>query len=187
MQNFFEQKKQNTSTNPFAQKVQTEFVVDAKQSVKRLNIIDADVLNSSNNSSELESMKIRMDSLYQIINQKSQNLDPITLEKMKMEWEDLREKIYKISKKELKDKKNISPKNYYKPITYGFKKILTLIKMYSPKVKKIVNMYNDINKEVEDLLKRTTPHGEEEMKYGLLVNKIYQASKLNEKLSNEIK
>ena len=58
--------------------------------------------------------------------------------------------------------------------------------MYSPKVKQIINTFNDINKDVEDLVKGSTPAGEEEMKYRILVNKICEASKLNVKLESEI-
>ena len=77
--------------------------------------------------------------------------------------------------------------NTVKSFFRSFSKVITLIKIYSPKVKQIMNTFNEINQEVEDLIKRATPQGEEEIKYGLLVNKIYQASKLNGKIKNVIK
>ena len=89
------------------------------------------------------------------------------------------------SRKQVPGKNNMQ--NALKTISNNFSKMVTVVKIYSPKIKNIMNTLNEINKEVEDLVKKATPSGEEEIKYGMLVNKIYQASKLNETLTSEIK
>ena len=194
MQDFFEdiEKRKNSSTNPFVKKTEIESVEVKPQPVlgKRLNLTDTEVLSSSNYDSEIEFIEIKMNNLYHAITQKPQTLDPISVEKMKMEWEDLRDNLYKLKNKKIiqvKAKKIQNIKNYIKTWFKNFGGIVTLIKIYSPKVKQILATFNEINNEVNELVNKATPHGEEEIKYGLLVNKIYQASKLNSKLTNEIK
>lgn len=192
MRNFFEKKDTTeTAINPFAVKT-AEKKESAVKSVygKRLDITDTEILNNTNYNSEIEFLEIKMDNIYRAINQNPQTLDPVSLEKMKIEWEELREKLYKMRNEKkpvsrIKHTQNFldTVKSFFK----NFSKVITLIKMYSPTVKQIMNTFNEINKEVEDLVKRTTPQGEEEIKYGLLVNKIYQASKLNGKITNVIK
>ena len=197
MQNFFEKNKlsniKKESTNPFAS---VEQIQDGKinfeisnNTGRRLNIIDMEVLTSSNKKSEIEFLEIRMNNLYNIIHQNSQNLDPIALEKMKIEWESLRDKLYQERKtsKFQNGAKSLEKKNTFKSLLKGVSKIVTLFKFNSPQIKQIIDTFNTINKEVEDLVKRSTPVGEEEIKYGMLVNKIYQATKLNGRLTNEIK
>ena len=193
MRNFYKK-------NDIAQDVSNPFAMPAKKEKKsqiynpvlgkRLNITDMEFLNSSDINSEIKFMEIKMDNLYRAINQKPQTLDPVSLEKLKMEWEDLRERLYKMKSQNEESQKLKKPQavtNSIKTFLYGSSKIAMLFKMYSPKVKKILAAFDEINKEVEDLVKKATPQGEEELKYGLLVNKIYQASKLNGKLTNEIK
>ena len=193
MQNFFEKNNdieyQNSSSNPFSKQVKNDTAVRPKENGKRLNIIDMEVLNSNSKISETEFMEIRMNNLNQIIHQNPQNLDPVSLEKLKIEWESLRDSIYqqKNAKKTSKKQKNNGIVFMFKEFGQNFSKMITLFKINSPKIKSIMNTFNEINKEVEDLVKKATPVGEEEIKYGLLVNKIYQASKLNGALSNEIK
>ncbi len=196
MRNFFEdrEKEKYTSQNPFAKKSEIKEIeaeVKPKPIIgKRLNLTDTEVLNSSNYDSEIEFIEIKMNNLYRAINQKPQTLDPISVEKMKMEWEDLRDNLYKLKNQKtihVKAQKIQNIKNYIKSWFKTFGGIATLIKIYSPKVKQILTTFNEINSEVNELVNRATPHGEEEIKYGLLVNKIYQASKLNSKLTSEIK
>ena len=86
------------------------------------------------------------------------------------------------------DKKSrIAKSGVIKTLSKSYNKLVTLIKLYNPKIKEILTNFNEINTEVENLVKHSTPVGEEEKKYGLLVNKINQATKLNYKLSGEIK
>ena len=186
MHNFFESDK-NNSSNPFASQKKVQNQILHANEGKRLNIVDMEVINSANNA-DIEYMEIRMNNLYNIIHKKSQNLDPITLENMKIEWETLRDKVYKEKQKLLLEKKSVSAKSgIIKNLTKGFNRLVTLFKLYNPKFKEILASFNEINSEVENLVKHSTPVGEEEKKYGLLVNKINQATKLNYKLSGEIK
>ena len=186
MRNFFESSNDNSS-NPFASPQKIQKQTSLSNEGKRLNIVDMEVINSVNNA-DIEYMEIRMNNLYNIIHKKSQNLDPITLENMKIEWETLRDKVYKEKQKLLLEKKSASAKSgFFKTLTKGFNKLVTLFKLYNPKFKEILASFNEINAEVENLVKHSTPVGEEEKKYGLLVNKINQATKLNYKLSGEIK
>ena len=186
MHNFFENNN-NNSSNPFASKQNVQNSVPSTKNGKRLNIVDMEVINNANNS-DIEYMEIRMNNLYNIIHKKSQNLDPITLENMKIEWETLRDKVYKEKQKLLFDKKSrIAKSGVIKTLSKSYNKLVTLIKLYNPKIKEILTNFNEINTEVENLVKHSTPVGEEEKKYGLLVNKINQATKLNYKLSGEIK
>lgn len=186
-QNFFENNNKNT-TNPFAAANKAKNSVPKSQNAKRLNIVDMEVLNSTNNSN-IEYLETRMNNLYNIIHKKSQNLDPITLENMKIEWENLRDKIYKEKQKLSLEKgnKNKQKVNVTNVFDKYYNKLFTLFKFYNPKFKEIITSFNEINMEVENLVKHSTPVGEEEKKYGTLVNKINQATKLNYKLTNEIK
>ena len=185
MHNFFEKNSKNSS-NPFAIHQETNNEKPLSDG-KRLNIVDMDVINNTNNS-DLEYMEIRMNNLYNIIHKKSQSLDPITLENMKIEWETLRDKVYKEKQKLLLEKNSAMAKSgFSKILTRGFNKLITLFKLYNPKIKEIMASFNEINAEVENLVRHSTPVGEEEKKYGMLVNKINQATKLNYRLSSEIK
>lgn len=193
MQNFFNKKQNNTSSeNPFKKvnfAAEKNIVTSSNvKTGKRLNIIDMDVLNVSSKNTEIEFLEIKMNNLYQIINQNPQNLDPIALEKMKMEWEELRDRVYQ-NKNKQKKKVYSSKKsaNIFSSINKSVKVLITLFKFNNPKIRQIIKNFNEINKDVEDLVKRSTPLGEEEIKYGMLVNKIHQATKLNDTLSNEIK
>ena len=185
MQNFF--KKNNNTTNPFAPSANEKPSIGQKSDAKRLNIVDMEVINNANNS-DIEYMEIKMKNLYNNIHNKSQNFDPITLENMKIEWETLRDKVYKEKQKLLFEKKS-KPlnNNISKIITKWVNKLLMVFKLYNPKIKEIMSCFNEINAEVENLVKHSTPVGEEEKKYGILVSKINQATKLNYKLTNEIK
>lgn len=193
MQNFFENKNFNKlndghSSNPFAVKnpeTDEKKVTLSKKAGKRLNIIDMDVLTNQEANSDERFIELKMDKLHQNIHGNPKNIDPVALEEMKIEWESLRDRLKKI-KSEKKEKKANSLR---KTISFKskFSKIMTLFKFYSPKIKKIMNTFDEINKEIEDLVSRSTPVGEEEIKYGLLVNRLYQASKLNGTLTNEIK
>ena len=187
MQNFFEKNSKNSS-NPFASDKKPDVMPQKSNEVKRLNITDMEVLQGYNGDSDIEYMEIRMNNLYKIIHNKSQNLDPITLENMRIEWETLRDKIYKEkqNRKNAGNKKGKSVK-FITVLNKYFNKLLTLFKFYSPKIKEIMTAFNEINSEVSDLVKHSTPVGEEEKKYGMLVNKINQATKLNYRLTNEIK
>ena len=185
MQNSYEKPNIENSTNPFAKPIKKEEVMNANINTgKRLNIIDMDVLNSSNKNSELEILEKKMNNLSKMINQNTGAIDPIALEEMKIEWEELRDRV---NKEKSKNHKKNNNQNVIKTLNTNFSKLITMIKIYSPKIKNIMNTLNEINKEVEDLVKKATPTGEEEIKYGMLVNKIYQASKLNETLTSEIK
>ena len=193
MQNFFKKSTTNNvdfeTTNPFAKPVNNNTSTDIPtKSGRRLNIIDMEVLNSSETNAEIDFMEIRMNNLYNIIHKNPQNLDPISLEKMKIEWETLRDKVY-TERKKLKQQNTAKtkPANNFKSLLKGVSKLVTLFKFNSPKIKAIMETFNEINKEVEELVRRSTPVGEEEIKYGMLVNKIYQATKLNDTLANEIK
>lgn len=186
MRNFFEKNNKNT-TNPFASDKKVQNTLPKNKSGRRLNIIDMEVLNSTNNS-DIEYLENRMNNLYNIIHKKSQNLDPITLENMKIEWENLRDKIYKEKQKiRLENSSNTQKSNIIKMFGKYYNKFITVFKLYNPKFKEIMDSFNEINAEVENLVKHSTPVGEEEKKYGILVNKINQATKLNYKLTNEIK
>ena len=196
MDNFLKNDTEKNSTNPFSDKIENlsrpvENNEKSTMPVKRLNITDMEVLNAQTTDSETEFLEMKMNNLYQIIHQQPQNLDPIALEKVKMEWEDLRDKLYNL-KKSNKNGSKIQKSGYsffncIKFLSRGFSNLLKLFKIHSPKIRKIMDNFNEINKEVEDLVCKATPKGEEELKYGLLVNKIYQATKLNEKLTSEIK
>ena len=187
MQNFHEKPNIENSTNPFANPIKKEEIPTLNKSTgKRLNIIDMDVLNSSNKITELEILERKMNNLSKMINQTNGNLDPVALEEMKIEWEELRDRVNKEKSKNQNRSKN-NAQNLVKTISGNFSKLMTTIKIYSPKIKSLMNTLNEINKEVEDLVKKATPSGEEERKYGMLVNKIYQASKLNETLTSEMK
>lgn len=188
MQNFFENNGKN-STNPFAAERKEEVVLPKIKEAKRLNITDNEVLQGLNGNSDIEYMEIRMNNLYKIIHNKSQHLDPITLENMKIEWETLRDKIYK-EKQNRKISKTAKKGKNIKILTVlskYYKRLLILFKFYNPKIKEIMKAFDEINSEVSNLVKNSAPVGEEEMKYGMLVNKINQATKLNYRLTNEIK
>ena len=187
MQNFFEKKEINSS-NPFASQTKVQNVSSAANNGKRLNIVDMEVINSSNNAN-IEYMEIRMNNLYRIIHQNPQNIDPVSLEEMKIEWEELRDKVTKAkkAKKTPIQRSKQTAGQMLKTFGRGFNRAITLIKMNNPQIKSIMNTFNEINREVEELVKKATPMGEEEIKYGLLVNRLYQAAKLNGKISSEIK
>lgn len=191
MRNFFRKEKIEV-TNPFAKGIEDSLKeeIGSSKPKKRLDILDADILNLHSQDNDIDFMEIRLANLHRSITQNSHTMDPISLEKMKIEWETLRDEI-SLLKREKTERKKTQDRNKVnfnsKNVLNTFSKIATLIKIYNPKVKKILVALNEINQEVETLVSRTTPHGEEDMKYGLLVNKIYQASKLNGELSDKIK
>ena len=186
MQNSYEKPNVNKQTNPFAKNIEKDETPAPKIIVtgKRLNIIDMDVLNSSGKMSEEEILETKIKNLSNMIKNNSQNLDPVALEELKIEWETLRDKL---NKKKNNQKNKTNSQLNFRTFKTIFSKMSTTFKLYSPKFKAIMNTFNEINKEVEDLVKKATPSGEEEIKYGMLVNKLYQASKLNETLTSEIK
>ena len=66
-----------------------------------------------------------------------------------------------------KKKKSQTKKiGFIKIITKGFNRLITLFKLYNPKIKEILASFNEINAEVENLVKYSAPVGEEEKKYG---------------------
>ena len=87
-----------------------------------------DALNSSNKITELEILERKMNNLSKMINQTNGNLDPVALEEMKIEWEELRDRVNKEKSKNQNRSKN-NAQNLVKTISGNFSKLMTTIKI----------------------------------------------------------